>query len=193
MHVVLDIVVQDIVHKTQTYIHIHISLLNHTSYKAYNLPTTSPQPPHHVYIVCVYIVCVYNHVYPLPRPPQAPTPSPTTPLLRVKWPNDLYSHTGLKVGGILCHTAYKQGRFSATIGVGLNVTNRQPTTCVEELVRGQLGREDVCVSREVCIFVVGGGGVCFCDDDDEEEDVCVCVIVVYGICVCVVCIIHDAQ
>lgn len=71
-------------------------------------------------------------------------------LLRVKWPNDLYSEDGLKVGGILCHSAYKGGRFSATVGVGLNVTNDQPTTCVQSLLQRRLG-SGVGVSREALL------------------------------------------
>lgn len=72
------------------------------------------------------------------------------PLLRVKWPNDLYTSDGLKVGGILCHSAYKDGRFSATVGIGLNVTNEQPTTCVQALLQQQLG-SGITVSREMLL------------------------------------------
>lgn len=71
------------------------------------------------------------------------------PLLRVKWPNDLYSQDGLKVGGILCHSAYRDDRFSATVGIGLNVTNDQPTTCVQALLRQRLGNASV--SREALL------------------------------------------
>ena len=57
--------------------------------------------------------------------------------LRIKWPNDLYAG-GLKIGGILCHSAYRDGEFVVTMGVGINVSNRQPTTCLEALVEDAL-------------------------------------------------------
>jgi biotin---protein ligase len=57
--------------------------------------------------------------------------------LRIKWPNDLYAG-GLKIGGILCHSAYRNGEFVVTVGVGINVSNRQPTTCLEALLENAL-------------------------------------------------------
>lgn len=35
--------------------------------------------------------------------------------VRIKWPNDLYLH-GLKVGGILCTSAYKSKKFNVSVG-----------------------------------------------------------------------------
>jgi len=73
--------------------------------------------------------------------------------IRIKWPNDIYFTDGggrdgtgrdgtdheharfLKIGGILCHSAFKNGGFFMTIGVGLNVDNSQPTTCLNDLMR----------------------------------------------------------
>ncbi|KAL8144513.1 hypothetical protein V2J09_017545 [Rumex salicifolius] len=47
----------------------------------------------------------------------------------VKWPNDLYLD-GLKVGGILCTSTYTSKKFNVSVGIDLNVDNRQPTTCL---------------------------------------------------------------
>ena len=76
--------------------------------------------------------------------------------IKIKWPNDIYFKDGddadrpnvdesgaeaaggsrfLKIGGILCHSAFKQGGFFMTIGVGLNVDNPEPTTCLNDLMR----------------------------------------------------------
>ena len=74
----------------------------------------------------------------LPRPAPCP-PRPDLPRqgggvdVRIKWPNDLYAG-GLKLGGILCHSSYRDGRFYVVMGVGLNLSNRQPTTCVDALI-----------------------------------------------------------
>ena len=53
--------------------------------------------------------------------------------MRIKWPNDLYSN-GLKVGGILCQSVYREGAFHLVIGAGLNVSNKQPTTCIQTIL-----------------------------------------------------------
>ncbi|XP_023640065.1 biotin--protein ligase 1, chloroplastic isoform X1 [Capsella rubella] len=50
--------------------------------------------------------------------------------VKIKWPNDLYLD-GLKVGGILCTSTYRSKKFHILLaGVGLNVDNEQPTTCL---------------------------------------------------------------
>lgn len=39
--------------------------------------------------------------------------------VRIKWPNDLYTSQGLKLGGILCQSSFSHsGMFDVTIGVG---------------------------------------------------------------------------
>ena len=52
---------------------------------------------------------------------------------RVKWPNDLYSG-GLKIGGVLCTSTYTEGAFDVVVGVGLNLDNDAPTTCVNAII-----------------------------------------------------------
>ncbi|GFR40290.1 hypothetical protein Agub_g471 [Astrephomene gubernaculifera] len=57
---------------------------------------------------------------------------PAVPL-RIKWPNDIYAE-GVKVGGALIHTTWQGAGFNVITGIGLNVNNRSPTTCLDELV-----------------------------------------------------------
>ncbi|XP_044475544.1 biotin--protein ligase 2-like [Mangifera indica] len=54
--------------------------------------------------------------------------------VKIKWPNDLYLN-GLKVGGILCTSTYKLKKFNISAGVGLNVSNDEPTTCLNAVLR----------------------------------------------------------
>lgn len=73
--------------------------------------------------------------------------------VRIKWPNDLMAE-GLKLGGILCHSAYSNRQFVSTIGIGLNLANRQPTICVDALIesahaKAGLPGHPTPVSREV--------------------------------------------
>ncbi|KAL2634002.1 hypothetical protein R1flu_005481 [Riccia fluitans] len=59
------------------------------------------------------------------------TPAPE---VRIKWPNDLYAK-GLKIGGVLCTSTYSAKTFNIVVGVGLNVGNRKPTTCLDALIQ----------------------------------------------------------
>ena len=57
--------------------------------------------------------------------------------IRIKWPNDIYSN-GMKIGGVLCHSTYREKDFHVVIGVGLNLDNSQPTTCVNDIIQRRL-------------------------------------------------------
>ncbi|KAK4481281.1 hypothetical protein RD792_012166 [Penstemon davidsonii] len=63
--------------------------------------------------------------------------------VRIKWPNDLYLD-GLKVGGILCTSTYKSKKFNVSAGIGLNVSNEKPTTCLNAVLQ-RLG----CVAHQL--------------------------------------------
>ncbi len=74
--------------------------------------------------------------------------------IKIKWPNDVYSKD-FKIGGILCHSTYRSKEFQVVIGVGLNLDNSEPTTCVNDLLRQryeelQLQSSVQTISREVC-------------------------------------------
>ena len=60
--------------------------------------------------------------------------------VRIKWPNDLYSG-GLKIGGVLCTSTYSNGQFDVVVGVGINLDNAEPTTCVNRIIEERLARE----------------------------------------------------
>lgn len=59
--------------------------------------------------------------------------------LALKWPNDIYVHgresATQKAGGILCQSEYVDKKFRVITGVGLNVSNDEPSCCVNQLVR----------------------------------------------------------
>ncbi|KAL6888722.1 hypothetical protein ACP4OV_009748 [Aristida adscensionis] len=71
--------------------------------------------------------------------------------VRIKWPNDLYLK-GLKVGGILCTSSYQPKLYNICTGIGLNVDNEKPTTCLNaglqeiKLDSRRLNREDIMAS-----------------------------------------------
>ncbi|GIL59402.1 hypothetical protein Vafri_14268 [Volvox africanus] len=71
--------------------------------------------------------------------------------LRIKWPNDIYAG-GLKVAGALIHTTWQGGWFNVIAGIGLNVNNRTPTTCLDELL------ERAASERTTCEGETGGNG-----------------------------------
>ncbi|GJP34876.1 hypothetical protein CLOM_g19358, partial [Closterium sp. NIES-68] len=51
------------------------------------------------------------------------------PQVALKWPNDIFLG-GQKVGGVLCTSSYRSKAFDVTVGIGLNVDNTHPTTCI---------------------------------------------------------------
>ncbi|XP_051123837.1 biotin--protein ligase 2-like [Andrographis paniculata] len=94
--------------------------------------------PHVQYVVCLAMAEAINDVC---RKNDMPALD-----VRIKWPNDLYLH-GLKVGGILCTSTYKSKKFNVSVGIGLNVSNQQPTTCLNAVLQ-RLGCVDRLLQRE---------------------------------------------
>ncbi|OWZ12410.1 Biotin-protein ligase [Phytophthora megakarya] len=56
--------------------------------------------------------------------------------VRIKWPNDIYANQ-VKIGGILCQSEYRDGKFSVTTGIGINISNRSPTICLQDILSTQ--------------------------------------------------------
>eukprot|EP00892_Ulva_mutabilis_P004735 jgi/Ulvmu1/2633/UM014_0085.1 len=67
------------------------------------------------------------------------SPSPDSFPIKLKWPNDIYTHMSdgrlLKIGGVLVTAVHQGSELCASVGVGLNVSNMQPTTCVHSILR----------------------------------------------------------
>ncbi|XP_035873316.1 biotin--protein ligase isoform X1 [Phyllostomus discolor] len=54
--------------------------------------------------------------------------------LRVKWPNDIYYSDLMKIGGVLVNSTLMEETFYILIGCGFNVTNSNPTICINDLI-----------------------------------------------------------
>lgn len=54
--------------------------------------------------------------------------------LRVKWPNDIYFGSAIKVGGVLVRTTIFRNTCVATVGCGVNVDNPHPTQSINKLI-----------------------------------------------------------
>ncbi|KAM9455524.1 biotin--protein ligase isoform 2-T2 [Clarias gariepinus] len=54
--------------------------------------------------------------------------------LRVKWPNDIYYSNLMKLGGVLVTSTVMGSTFHLLIGCGFNVSNSNPTICINDLV-----------------------------------------------------------
>ncbi|XP_047234777.1 biotin--protein ligase isoform X3 [Girardinichthys multiradiatus] len=55
--------------------------------------------------------------------------------LRVKWPNDIYYSDLMKLGGVLVTSTVVGSTFHLLIGCGFNVTNSNPTVCINDLIQ----------------------------------------------------------
>ncbi|KAK6736420.1 hypothetical protein RB195_019229 [Necator americanus] len=54
--------------------------------------------------------------------------------LRIKWPNDFYFNRSHKVGGLLATAKCRDDGLLVSIGAGINVSNSQPTVCLNDMV-----------------------------------------------------------
>ncbi|XP_033111673.1 biotin--protein ligase-like [Anneissia japonica] len=54
--------------------------------------------------------------------------------LRLKWPNDIYFGNKMKLGGVIVNSCCWEKQFHAIIGCGFNVSNSDPTICINDLV-----------------------------------------------------------
>ena len=61
--------------------------------------------------------------------------------INIKWPNDVYVNRQTKFCGMLCQSSYHDGVFEVTSGIGINISNRRPTTCLEEQVALKTGKK----------------------------------------------------
>lgn len=64
----------------------------------------------------------------------------TSELLQVKWPNDVYLDNK-KIAGVLVDSDTVNGQCRMVIGVGLNVFNKTPSTCLDFYFPGIFTRE----------------------------------------------------
>ncbi|XP_012945082.1 biotin--protein ligase [Aplysia californica] len=55
--------------------------------------------------------------------------------LKLKWPNDIYYGREMKLGGVLVTSTAMNSVVYATIGCGFNVSNSNPTICLNDIIR----------------------------------------------------------
>ncbi|XP_051242345.1 biotin--protein ligase isoform X1 [Dicentrarchus labrax] len=92
--------------------------------------------------------------------------------LRVKWPNDIYYSNLMKLGGVLVTSTVIGSIFHLLIGCGFNVTNSNPTVCINDLIQQHniqhncslqplsccqlIARTVTCLESLICSFQQGG-------------------------------------
>ena len=54
--------------------------------------------------------------------------------IRIKWPNDIYYGSGVKLGGVIAKSAMTKQHLVVTIGAGLNLDNDLPNLSVNTLL-----------------------------------------------------------
>lgn len=91
--------------------------------------------------------------------------------VRIKWPNDVYVGES-KIGGVLCEGVLRADEFWVTVGVGVNVTNERPTSCLldamERVTGGRSSVEGVDASGMRERFI----GVYFCAFERLYDEFC---------------------
>lgn len=54
--------------------------------------------------------------------------------LNIKWPNDIYVNKKIKIGGVIVNSTTFESTFNIIIGLGVNVSNEKPTTCLNHVI-----------------------------------------------------------
>lgn len=68
----------------------------------------------------------------------------------IKWPNDIF-YGKSKIGGVLCNSKYKDGRFDVAVGIGLNLTNKGEYLSVQEIIESKMLSEEFNVGKtKIC-------------------------------------------
>ncbi|XP_029658411.1 biotin--protein ligase [Octopus sinensis] len=55
--------------------------------------------------------------------------------IEIKWSNDIVFNNCIKLGGVLVDSYTEEGKLHAFIGAGLNVSNHNPTMCINDLIK----------------------------------------------------------
>lgn len=63
-----------------------------------------------------------------------PIPNAAQMDVKIKWPNDIYTKSSIKIGGILCQSTSFNNKFDIIAGIGINVSNEKPTTCLNTML-----------------------------------------------------------
>ncbi|CAO1443290.1 unnamed protein product [Diamesa serratosioi] len=54
--------------------------------------------------------------------------------IKLKWPNDIYANGDVKIGGLVVTSMIDADMAVCNVGLGLNLSNSNPTTCVNDLI-----------------------------------------------------------
>ncbi|BFF89804.1 biotin--protein ligase [Drosophila madeirensis] len=55
--------------------------------------------------------------------------------ISLKWPNDIYAHGSIKIGGLVVNTTLLGSQAIVNIGSGINLNNSKPTLCINDMIR----------------------------------------------------------
>ncbi|KAK5888171.1 hypothetical protein CesoFtcFv8_016697 [Champsocephalus esox] len=74
--------------------------------------------------------------------------------LRVKWPNDIYYGSLMKLGGVLVTSTVIGSTFHLLIGCGFNVTNSNPTVCINDLIQQHNAQQGCSLPPLCCAQII---------------------------------------
>jgi biotin---protein ligase len=55
--------------------------------------------------------------------------------IKLKWPNDIIANGTTKIGGLVINSAIHSSHAVCNIGVGVNLSNSNPTLCLNDLIK----------------------------------------------------------
>ncbi|KRX81185.1 DNA-directed RNA polymerase II subunit RPB3 [Trichinella sp. T6] len=90
--------------------------------------------------------------------------------LRIKWPNDVYTSDGAKLGGIIVNSFSIHSQMTFHLGCGLNVSNQHPTVSLNELIQSNMPR--LSIEQVIAIVMTRFEQLLFVLEQGNMQEIC---------------------
>ncbi|KAL1229645.1 DNA-directed RNA polymerase II subunit [Trichinella spiralis] len=90
--------------------------------------------------------------------------------LRIKWPNDVYTSDGVKLGGIIVNSFSIHSQMTFHLGCGLNVSNQHPTVSLNELIQSNMPR--LSIEQVIAIVMTRFEQLLFMLEQGNMQEIC---------------------
>ncbi|KRY72509.1 DNA-directed RNA polymerase II subunit RPB3, partial [Trichinella pseudospiralis] len=90
--------------------------------------------------------------------------------LRIKWPNDVYTSDGVKLGGSIVNSFSIHSQMTFHLGCGLNVSNQQPTVSLNQLIQPNM--PPLSIEQVIAIVMTRFEQLLFMLEQGNMQEIC---------------------
>ncbi|KRZ04182.1 DNA-directed RNA polymerase II subunit RPB3 [Trichinella zimbabwensis] len=90
--------------------------------------------------------------------------------LRIKWPNDVCTSDGIKLGGSIVNSFSIHSQMTFHLGCGLNVSNQQPTVSLNQLIQPNMPR--LSIEQVIAIVMTRFEQLLFMLEQGNMQEIC---------------------